>query len=124
MDKICGKRLRCGQETRESQVADRWVGHDEFNCRSCETAAEGLMHSILDRVLKFEHNVNREDLFTMVYGPITDTNRAYRQSKRELWDRKGFGWWYCDLDLSNQQVVAKAMLARYSELQTLLRRRL
>lgn len=70
---------------------------------------------ILERVYKFPHNVNLTDLVGAVYGR-TETNQTYLRSKVELIDRKGFTWWYCDLDNDNRRKVAGFILDRYGDL--------
>lgn len=77
------------------------------------------LSAVLDRVFKFPHNVNLTDLVGTVYGR-TDTNKSYLRSKVELIDRKGFTWWYCDLDLDNRNKLINIMLDRYPELGGLL----
>lgn len=80
----------------------------------------GALRDVLNRVFKFPHNVNLLELFDSVYGPLDSTNESYRGSKMEMLLDKGFTWWYCDLDLANQEKVVKAMLDRYPELGGLL----
>lgn len=110
-NKSCGPCRRCHRDTMENEVAEADVGKEEFTCRVCATRTVDQLMSLLDRLYKFPHNVNLYELMRMVYGK--DPNMAYLKQKEDLIDRKGFTWWYCDLDLSNQRIVAHAMLDRY-----------
>lgn len=111
-DKNCGACRRCRQDTRESQVSDQDVGKEEFTCKTCQKRTVDQLMAILDRVYRFPHNVNLTDPVGEVYGR-TDTNKSYLRSKVELIDRKGFTWWYHELDLPNQRKVVGIMLDRY-----------
>jgi hypothetical protein len=73
------------------------------------------MHFVLDRVMRFPFNVDKLELLEAVYGPTNATNAGYKDSKlTEL--SENFARWYCNLDLANQRIVAKAILDRYPEL--------
>lgn len=120
MDKNCGPCRVCHRDTKESEVHESFVGHDEFECKNCRGTKVMALSAVLDRVFKFPHNVNPYDLLRHVYGKDTETNMSYLKSKEELIDKKGFTWWYCDLDVPNREKVIIAMLDRYPELGGLL----
>lgn len=86
---------------------------------STETKTKKLL-VLLDRVFRFPHNVDKLDLLERVYGPTDQTNAGYKDSKLDLLQRKGLPWWYCELDLANQQKVAELILERYPELEEML----
>lgn len=78
---------------------------------------KGQLHKVLDRVYRFPHNVNLYDLLREIYGRDPDTNTGYLREKEKLIDRKGFTWWWNELDLANQQKVCALMEKRYGPLQ-------
>lgn len=77
--------------------------------------AQALMQ-VLDRVFRFPHNVDKVELLEAVYGPIIGANSGYKDTKLDLLMSRGFPYWYCDLDLANQEKVANLMLERYKDL--------
>lgn len=76
---------------------------------------------VLDAAFRFHYNVGTSRVLDAVYGPKADTNEAYWESKSEQIRLRGFGSWYCDLDLENRRTVARMMLDRYPELSGLLK---
>lgn len=78
-----------------------------------EKNTEDRLIKILEYVYRFPHNVNLYDLLRQVHGRDSETNIGYLREKEKLIDRKGFTWWWCELDLANQRKVAQVMLKRY-----------
>jgi len=66
---------------------------------------------VLDFVYRFPFNVSPVKVVETVYG--RDASDSYVQSKLDLIERRGFMYWYCDLDLVNQKRVAQMMIDRY-----------
>jgi hypothetical protein len=83
------------------------------------TAANKLA-SLLNRLYKFPHNVDKLELLERVYGPTDSANAGYKDSKLTMWEKRGFTYWYNDLDLDNQRKVVSAILERYPDLEELL----
>jgi hypothetical protein len=82
--------------------------------------AQTKLATLLDRLYKFPHNVDKLELLELVYGPTDSLNAGYKDSKLSLWERRGFTYWYNDLDIANRIKVVDAILARYPELEGML----
>lgn len=68
---------------------------------------------VLNFVYRFPHNVSHEDLVDAVYGK--DANSGYRKEKLDLIQRRGVTYWFNDLDLANQRLLAQMMIDRYGD---------
>lgn len=68
---------------------------------------------VLNFVYKFPHNVSNEDLVDAVYGK--EISNGYRKEKLDLIQRRGVTYWFCDLDLANQNALAQMMIDRYGD---------
>lgn len=75
---------------------------------------------VLDSVFRFHYNAGVGVIFEAVYGPGAVLGSGYLLEKEKQIRDRGFASWYCDLDLENRRVVAKLMLERYPELNSLL----
>ena len=73
----------------------------------------GQLMKVLSFVYRFPHNVSHEDLIDAVYGK--DANSGYRKEKLDLIQRRGVTYWFCDLDLANQKLLAQMMIDRYGD---------
>lgn len=82
--------------------------------------AADKLHELLERIFKFPHNASMDEVFKEIYGDEVYSNVAYIQEKRDLILRKGFTYWYCDLDLTNQRKLVGLILKRYPELEDML----
>ena len=90
-----------------------------MTAKNATTAADKLA-TLLNRLYKFPHNVDKLELLERVYGPTDGYNAGYKDGKLTMWEKRGFTYWYNDLDLDNQRKVIEAILERYPELEEML----
>lgn len=111
-DKVLRWRLMVHIPQGEGQPDDLWDTKPEPD-------AAAKLICVLGHVYRFPHNVNLYDLLRQVYGKEADM--GYMKEKADLIDRKGFTFWYCELDLDHQRKIAGIMLERYKDLEGMMR---
>lgn len=97
-------------------MTDTYQRRETGKMANTETGKTTKLSALLDRVFRFPHNVDKLELLEKVYGPTDASNAGYKDSRLTMWEKRGFTWWYCDLDLPNQRKVVEAILERYPEL--------
>jgi hypothetical protein len=114
LDKPCNCNMQGAEHTDSAHGASPEWGEAHYWVIEKQVAADPVdrLMGVLNHAFRFPHNVNMTDLVGEVYGR-TNTNAAYLRGKVELIDRKGFTWWWCELDLPNQEKVARIMIKRY-----------